>query len=133
MRVRALLSFNAMAAGHTNRRSTERRQADRRGANALDFRGLAPFGDASIGAEIIGYRIEAPDGHVGRVADFCVEEESSVVTGLLARTRRFLPGGKHVFVPLNCIARMDHREKKIYVTPTRDEVRRGSRRTSRCG
>ena len=104
-----------------DRRALERRQADRRSASALDF----------LGTEIIGYRIEAPDGYVGRAADFCVEEEGSVVTGLLAKTRRFWPGGKPVFVPLNAIARIDPREKKIYVTPTRDEVRRGSRRNSR--
>lgn len=120
-------------AGESDRRSVERRQADRRGANALDFRGLAPFGDASLGAEIIGYRIEAPDGYVGRAAGFCVEEESSVVTGLLARARWWLPGSRQVFVPLSAIGRIDSREKKIYVTPSREDVRRGSRRRPRCG
>ena len=115
----------------TDRRALERRQADRRAANALDFRGLAAAGDGALGAEIIGYRIEAPDGYVGHAADFCVEEESSVVTGILAKTRRLLPGGRRVFVPLNAIERIDPREKKIYVRPTRDEVRRGSRNSTR--
>lgn len=90
----------------------------RRTVNALDF----------LGEEVIGYRIQAADGYVGRAEDFCVEEESSVVTGLLAGT-----GSGHVFVPLNAIERIDKSEKTIYVTRTRDEVRRGSRRTSRCG
>ena len=116
----------------TDRRSLERRQADRRRAH-LDFRGLAAFGDAAFGAEIIGYRIEARDGYVGRAVDFCVEEESSVVTGLLARTHRLLPWARQLYVPLSAIERIDPREKKIYVTPTRDEVRRGSRRSPRCG
>lgn len=107
-------------AGQADRRSAERRQADRRAPNVLDF-----------GADVIGYRIVAPDGYVGRAADFCVEDESSVVTGLLAKTRRFLPGGKRVFVPLSVIERIDPREKTIYVTSSRDEVRRGSRRSSR--
>jgi hypothetical protein len=79
-----------------------------------------------MGAEIIGYRIEAADGDIGRVADFCLEEESSVVTGLLASS-----GSSRVFVPLNAIDRIDQREKTIYVTPTREEVRRGSRRSAR--
>ena len=104
-------------AGQTDRRSVERRRAQRRAMNVLDV----------LGAEILGYRIEAADGDVGRAEDFCVEEESSVVTGLLATT-----ASGRVFVPLNMIERIDQREKKIYVTPTRDEVRRGSRRRSRC-
>jgi hypothetical protein len=103
-------------AGETNRRSLERRQAERRTVTALDF----------LGEEVIGYCIQAADGYIGRVDDFCVEEESSVVTGLLATS-----GSSHVFVPLNAIGRIDKGEKKIYVTPTREEVRRGSRRTHR--
>jgi hypothetical protein len=103
-------------AGQKNRRSVERRRAHRRTVNALDF----------LGAEVIGYRIQAADGYVGRAEDFCVEEESSVVTGLLTTA-----GSGHVFVPLNAIERIDKSEKKIYVTPTREEVRRGSRRSTR--
>lgn len=107
-------------ASQTERRSVERRQAERRAVSALGSRD----------AEIIGYRIQAPDGYLGRAADFCVEEESSVVTGILARMPR-APGGKHIFVPLNAIERIDERKKTIYVTPPRDELRRGSRRSSR--
>jgi hypothetical protein len=102
--------------GQTNRRSLERRQAQRRTVTALDL----------LGEEVIGYRIQAADGYIGRVEDFCVEEESSVVTGLLATS-----GSGHVFVALNAIERIDKGEQKIYVTPTREDVRRGSRRSSR--
>lgn len=121
-------------AGPADRRSAERRQSHRRAGGALDFRGLAPFGDnMSCGAEIIGYRIEAPDGYVGRAADFCVEEESSVVTGLLVKTRRLwlLPASRRIFVPLSAIERIDQRARKIYVRSGRDELKRGSRRESR--
>ena len=85
--------------------------------NALDLRD----------AEVIGYRVEAADGYVGRAADYCVEEESWVVTGLLVAMR----GATRVFVPLNAIDRIDQREKTIYVTPTREDVRHGSRRSPR--
>ena len=78
-------------------------------------------------ADVIGYRVEAADGYVGRAADYCVEEESWVVTGVLVAMR----GAKPVFVPLNAIDRIDQPEKTIYVTPTREEVRQGSRRSSR--
>ena len=104
-----------------DRRSGERRRAERR----------ATFANLSFGDEIIGFRIQAADGYVGRVADFSIEEESWVVTGILATTRRPLPGSRYAFVPLTVIERIDAREKKIYVTPTREEVRKGSRRSSR--
>ena len=74
-----------------------RRQAQRRTVTALDV----------LGDEVMGYRIQAADGYIGRVAD------------------------GHVFVPLNAIERIDKGERKIYVTPTREEVRRGSRRSLR--
>jgi hypothetical protein len=106
-------------AAQPERRTAERRQADRRKAKTLD-----------LGADAIGYRIEARDGYVGRAVDYCVEEESWVVTGLIAKTRWML-GSKRVFVPLSAIRRIDPREKTIYVTPTREDVRRGSRRTAR--
>ena len=107
-------------AAQPERRLAERRQADRRKAKALD-----------LGTEVIGYRIEARDGYVGRAVDFCVEHESWVVTGLIAKTRWLLLGSKQVFVPLGAIQRIDPRGKTIYVTPTREDVRRGSRRTAR--
>lgn len=107
-------------AAQPERRLAERRQADRRKAKRRDF-----------GAEVIGYRIEARDGYVGRAVDFCVEQESSVVTGLVAKTRWLLLGSRRIFVPLTAIQRIDPREETIYVAPTREEVRRGSRRTAR--
>ena len=103
------------------RRSAERRRAQRR----------VTFANLSFGDEIIGYRVHAADGYVGRVAEFCVEEESWVVTGILATMRRPLPGSRYAFVPLTLIERIDPGEKKIYVTPTREEVRRGSRSRAR--
>lgn len=111
-----------------DRRSVERRQSERRAHGELNFRGLAQFGQiAGGGAEIIGYRIEAPDGQIGRAVDFCVEEEGSVVTGLLAAPRRIFPTRKRIFVPLSAIERIDERAKKIYVTPCREDLMRGSR------
>lgn len=107
--------------GQTDRRSIERRQSRRR----TGFEDL-PRG----GAELIGYRIEAPDGYVGRAADFCVEEEGWAVTGLLATMRGQAPSAR-IFVPLNAIDRIDQRAKKIFVTPAREELRRGSRRQPR--
>ena len=120
-----------MAAG-SERRSAERRQSDRRSSGAPDFRGLAPFDDlASHGEDILGYRVEATDGAVGRAADFCFEHESWVVTGVLVEPRRFLPTRRRYFVPLNAIERIDQRARTIHVRLGREELSRGSRRQPR--
>ena len=118
-------------ASPTNRRSAERRQSDRRSGRALDFGGLAQLGELAGGAEIIGYRIHAPDGDVGRAADFCIEEEGWVVTGILAAPRRLFPTRRRIFVPLSVIERIDRRAKTIYVRLGREELARGSRRQPR--
>ena len=96
-------------------------QSDRRhAAGALDF-----------GAEVIGYRIEASDGPIGSVTDFCVEEEGWAVSGLLADPRGVLRTSRRVFVPLSAIERVDPAGMKIYVTASRDEIARGSRKQPR--
>jgi hypothetical protein len=127
-----LLRSGDVMAGASERRSTERRQSERRGGGAPDFRGLAPFDDlAGHGDDILGYRVVAPDGEVGRAADFCFEHESWVVTGVLVAPRRFLPTRRRVFVPLNAIERIDQRARTIYARLGRDELSRGSRRQAR--
>jgi hypothetical protein len=119
--------------GRADRRSVERRRSQRRGANG--FSNPVFFGGTwCTGAEIIGYAIEATDGPIGRVADLCVEEESSVVTGMVVITRRLLPLQKRVFVPLNAIERVDAPGRKIYLRRMRHEVKEWStRRRSRWG
>lgn len=83
------------------------------------------------GHDVIGHEIEARDGPLGRVADFCVEEESWVVTGLLVDPSGNLRTKRRIFIPLSAIERIDRREKKIYVASGRDELARGSRREPR--
>lgn len=107
-------------ASQSDRRSTERRQSPRHAGGALDF-----------GAELIGYRIEASDGPIGRVTDFCVEEEGWAVTGLLADPRGILRTSRRIFVPLSAIESIDQAARKIYAGPTRDELARGSRKQPR--
>lgn len=116
-------------ADQSDRRSVERRQLERRSGRGLDFSELAQLGElAEGGAEIMGYQVEAADGPIGHVEDFCVEEESSVVTGFLAAPD---PTSKRIFVPLSAVERIDQRAKRIYARLGRDELIRGSRKTSR--
>lgn len=69
---------------------------------------------------------------MGRAADFCIEEEGWVVTGLLAAPRRLFPTRRRIFVPLSAIERIDRRAKTIYVRVGREELARGSRRQPRA-
>ena len=120
---------SACAMAVDDRRSVERRQLQRRSGAALDFTGLASFGEiAGRAEEIIGYEIEASDGPIGPAADFCVEGEGSVVTGLLAAPDST---ATRIFVPLSAIERIDQGAKRIYVGLSRDAVARGTRRESR--
>ena len=77
---------------------------------------------------IIGYAIEAADGPVGRVADFLIEEESAVVTGIVVRTRGVLPFRRQLCVPINAVERVDPQERRIYVNCTRDAIKAWSKR-----
>ena len=80
---------------------------------------------------MIGYRIEASDGPIGKVTDFCVEEEGWAVSGLLADPRGVLRTSRRIFVPLSAIERVDQAAMKIYVRPSRDQIARGSRKQPR--
>lgn len=112
-----------------NRRLGERRRSERRAVNPWGSLGEVFFGGIwRTSAEIIGYAVEAADGRLGRVADFCIEEESSVITEIVVVARGLSPMQKGVVVPLNAIERIDPRGRKIYLRPTRDELRRWSTR-----
>jgi hypothetical protein len=112
------------------RRRFQRRAADgrRSGAYALDLRWAAS-------SDIVGYAIEAADGAIGRVADFCLEEESLTVTEIVAIVRR----QRRILVPLSAIERIDWPQRKVYLRATRQEIRRWSKsgtksqRASRAG
>jgi hypothetical protein len=111
--------------GSANRRAGERRRSERR---SVDPGQALLGGDWGTGAEIMGFGVEAADGPFGRVADFYVEEESCVVTEIVVVTPRLLPMRRRVFVPLSAIERIDGGERKIYLRPTRNELRGWSRR-----
>jgi hypothetical protein len=79
---------------------------------------------------IIGYAIEAADGPAGRVADFLIEEESAVVTGIVVSTRGVLPLRRRACVPINAVQRVDTHERRIYLHCTRDDIKAWSKK--RC-
>jgi hypothetical protein len=103
-----------------DRRAPERRRKNRRGRTAGD-RGAS----WQASCDILGYAIEASDGALGRVEALCIEEESSAITQIVIRSSR-RAGGRRIFVPLSAVAHIDPDERKLYLSSTRDELRRGS-------
>ena len=109
-----------------NRRAHERRVSRRRAVDG----GFSVASDAAMlwrsSAEILGFGVQAADGALGRVEDFCVEEECSVITAIIVSARHRLSGQRRLFVPLSAIERIDWQGRKVYLRPARAEVRRWS-------
>lgn len=108
--------------GRSERRAKDRRQSQRR-ADAVRRARDPRWGNS---AELVGFRIAAADRTIGKVADFCIEEESLVITELVVVARRLLVGRKRIFVPLDAIERIDWPNRKVYLRSTWREVRRWS-------
>jgi sporulation protein YlmC with PRC-barrel domain len=82
-------------------------------------------------AELVGYSLEAPDGEIGHVEDFLVDDESWAIADMVVDTRKWFPGGKRVLVPPTAVAAIDRPAKKVRVRLTRDEVRNSPEAGSR--
>lgn len=74
-------------------------------------------------AELTGYGLEAPDGEIGHIEDFLVDDESWAIADMVVDTRNWLPGGKRVLVPPTAVAEIDRPAKKVRVRLSREEVR----------
>lgn len=72
--------------------------------------------------ELRGYRIEATDGEIGRVADFLFEDEHWTVLYLVADTGMWLPGKKVLVSPAAFRGRPDWKSRRFPVSLTRQEV-----------
>ncbi len=82
-------------------------------------------------AQLLGCRLQAPDGAIGRVEDFLVDDATGQIADLVVDTRPILniglrialPGGRHVLVAPTAVARIDLPERKVHVRLTCDEIR----------
>ena len=71
-----------------------------------------------------GYHILATDGEIGHLDDVLFDERTWAVRYLVVDTSNWI-GGRSVLISVGSIARIDSPDKKIYVTLTRDAVKRG--------
>ncbi|MER5887658.1 PRC-barrel domain-containing protein [Streptomyces sp. NPDC001941] len=71
------------------------------------------------GSNLVGYKVEATDGSIGKVDKQSEEVGSSFIvvdTGVWIF-------GKHVLLPAGIITRIDPQEKKIFVARTKAEIK----------
>ncbi|MFC9582184.1 PRC-barrel domain-containing protein [Streptomyces yangpuensis] len=71
------------------------------------------------GIDLVGYKVEATDGHIGKVDKHSADFQAShivVDTGVWIF-------GKHVLLPAGTVERIDPAEEKVYLNLTKEQIR----------
>ncbi|MFJ8043254.1 PRC-barrel domain containing protein [Kitasatospora sp. NPDC096147] len=71
------------------------------------------------GADLTGYRVEATDGHIGKVDKHTVDVDSAHI---VVDTGPWI-FGKEVLLPAGTITRVDVNEETVWVNRTKDEIK----------
>ncbi|MER5642406.1 PRC-barrel domain-containing protein [Kitasatospora sp. NPDC002227] len=73
------------------------------------------------GTDLIGFQVEAADGHIGKI-----DKQSEEVRGayLVVDTGPWT-FGKFVLLPARTVVRVDHDEQKVHVDRSKDEIKDG--------
>jgi hypothetical protein len=69
-------------------------------------------------ADLVGYEVEAADGHLGKIDEATYELGSSYV---IVDTGLWISGGK-VMLPAGTIGRLDLGSRRAYVARSKDEI-----------
>jgi hypothetical protein len=76
--------------------------------------------DVSVsGASLVGYKVEAIDGHIGKVDEATYDVNASY---LVVDTGPWI-FGKKVMLPAGTINHIDHEDKRVYVDRTKDQIK----------
>jgi hypothetical protein len=81
-----------------------------------NYRETAEVGD---GADLVGYRVEAIDGHIGKI------DEHSTLVGdsyLVVDTGPWI-FGKKVMLPAGTVTRVDALDQKVYVDRAKEQIK----------
>jgi hypothetical protein len=84
--------------------------------DAWNYREDAEVGD---GSHVVGYRVEAVDGHIGKI------DEASTLVGdsyLVVDTGPWI-FGKKVLMPAGTVSNVDKIEKRVYVDRTKQQIK----------
>jgi hypothetical protein len=69
--------------------------------------------------ELVGYRVEATDGHIGKVDE---DTHQAGVNCVVVDTGPWI-FGKKVMLPAGTIRSIDHGDQKIYVDRTKEQIK----------
>ncbi|MER5865066.1 PRC-barrel domain-containing protein [Kitasatospora sp. NPDC002040] len=86
--------------------------------NIWAFRADAGHG---TGTDLVGFRVEATDGHIGKIDKLSEEVDSSY---LVVDTGPWIFGA-FVLLPAGTVVKVDVEDKKVYVDRTKDEIKAG--------
>jgi len=71
------------------------------------------------GTSLTGYKVEATDGHIGKVDDATYDVGAAYI---VVNTKPWLIG-KHVMLPAGTITRIDHEDETLYVDRTQAQIK----------
>ncbi len=78
-----------------------------------------PTAGYRAGVELVGYRVEATDGHIGKID----EHSETVGAAYLVVDTGVWIFGKRVLLPVGTITRIDTAERTVRVGRTKEEIR----------
>ncbi len=81
-----------------------------------DYQGTSGY---TRGSDLVGYRVEATDGHIGKVDKHSEEVSSSY---LVVDTGVWI-FGKQVLLPAGTVTRVDTAEQTVWVDRTKEEIK----------
>ncbi|MFF0549647.1 PRC-barrel domain containing protein [Streptomyces sp. NPDC004311] len=87
--------------------------------SGFDIWGYPPEAGYQAGTDIVGYKVEATDGSIGKISKHSEEVGASY---LVVDTGAWI-FGKHVLLPAGTISLIDAVEEKVYVGRTKDQIK----------
>ncbi len=76
-------------------------------------------GQPMVPPDLAGYGVEAADGHIGKIDEATYEIGASY----LVVDTGFWIFGKERMIPAGVISRIDHDDRQVYVTLTKDQIK----------
>jgi hypothetical protein len=87
--------------------------------NSYDAWNYRPSAGYQVGTDLVGYKIVASDGDIGKVDQATYDTNSA---SLVVDTGPWILGRK-VLLPAGVIERIDTDEEKVYVDRTKDQIK----------
>lgn len=81
--------------------------------------GYQPTAGHTVGTDLIGYKVEATDGSIGKVD----KHSDDVTSSYLVVDTGVWIFGKHVLLPAGTVSRIDGENRTVYVDLTKEQVK----------